>query len=395
MLAGGFALGSARVSEGVMGKCDAGSDRRDGSGDGAVAGSSGARGSSAGRSTRSRGRCLYARCDSREPPPVPGRVANFQSNVTWAPLLVVEDDAPRHETHSGRDKENLERYCRDQKQLKHSFAALEEQFQLARMTKKLKQMDSKVASRIEGLESKLREPLDPAGGASAKAVRDQGEAIKSPRKKLVRQAHIIKKQNNATEGCKAMIDVLREVMPWIEGLESKLIRESAEGLSAKTVGGQGRFIKSLRKKLVQQAHDIKKQNNATEGCKAWIEGLREAIPWIEDLESNLQESRHVTDHAEVHPTRAVKSPGKKHERQDYFIKKHQDAAEECESWINALREAMPWIEGLESELGESRHVTDSEEGNSANPSLSGTAPGTPRQWTPRASTPSYDPQGCQ
>jgi len=100
------------------------------------------------------------------------------------------DTQRRREQRKERVKEKLDRYKHDQKALKKSCLALEQQ--LAITTDKLREVDSKAAFKIDALESELRETrkgMEGIAKSSNKEVTDQSECIKTLGKKLIRQAH--------------------------------------------------------------------------------------------------------------------------------------------------------------------------------------------------------------
>ena len=100
------------------------------------------------------------------------------------------DTQRRRDQRKERVKEKLDRYKRDQKSLKKSCLALEQQ--LAITTDKLREVDSKAAFKIDALESELRETrkgMEGIAKSSNKEVTDQSECIKTLGKKLIRQAH--------------------------------------------------------------------------------------------------------------------------------------------------------------------------------------------------------------
>lgn len=132
-----------------------------------------------------------------------GNDSSFNTDGQEAMSSAIEtamDDAMRREQRKERVKEKLERYKRDQKQLKKSCVALEQQ--LAQTTEKLREVDSKAAFKIDALESELRETrkgMEHVAKSSTKEVTDQSECIKTLGKKLIRQAHVIKRQKMAVE----------------------------------------------------------------------------------------------------------------------------------------------------------------------------------------------------
>ena len=122
-------------------------------------------------------------------------------------------DAIRREARKERVKEKLHKYKHEQKQLRQSCTALEKQ--LAETTEKLREVDSRSAFKIDSLESELRETrmgMDRVANQSTKEVTDQSDCIKTLGKKLIRQAHVIKRQKHAVEQYKMQIEALQEEM---------------------------------------------------------------------------------------------------------------------------------------------------------------------------------------
>mmetsp|Transcript_20423 Transcript_20423/g.43797 ORF Transcript_20423/g.43797 Transcript_20423/m.43797 type:complete len:702 (+) Transcript_20423:58-2163(+) len=185
-------------------------------------------GNMSGRSSKSIGATTAA-------PPLPGGVADFNQNFNQnvnrkpsnehsltssgtgpsmsnmsQPLL---DDPLRREQRKERVKEKLDRYKRDQRELRQSCAALEQQ--LAQTTEKLKEIDSKAVVKIGSLESELRETLggiEHAEKQSTEYANDQGKVIRTLGKKLIRQSHIIKRQKATMEQYKVDLGELRGEM---------------------------------------------------------------------------------------------------------------------------------------------------------------------------------------
>jgi len=117
-------------------------------------------------------------------------VNNNNKEESSAAIPSSPDTQRRREQRKERVKEKLDRYKRDQKALKKSCLALEQQ--LAITTDKLREVDSKAAFKIDALESELRETrkgMEGIAKSSNKEVTDQSECIKTLGKKLIRQAH--------------------------------------------------------------------------------------------------------------------------------------------------------------------------------------------------------------
>ncbi|KAL3788926.1 hypothetical protein ACHAW5_008660 [Stephanodiscus triporus] len=116
---------------------------------------------------------------------------------------VVGDDAHivggearfRRNQQKDRMRERLERYKLDRRRLRDTCTALESA--LASTSQRLREVDSKAATRIEALESELR---------------DQEVCIKELGTKLVRQARVCKKEKDAAEQYKMKLDSMNEAM---------------------------------------------------------------------------------------------------------------------------------------------------------------------------------------
>mmetsp|Transcript_35733 Transcript_35733/g.75231 ORF Transcript_35733/g.75231 Transcript_35733/m.75231 type:complete len:699 (+) Transcript_35733:149-2245(+) len=172
-----------------------------------------------------------ASAESKSLPILPGGVADF--NLSRNSLNFLDDSSmtmshpiwehsTQREQRKERVKEKLNKYKRDKKELKNSCAALEEQ--LAHTTEKLKEVDLKASSRIESLEMELRESrggLERVVEQSTQAVTDQGRVIKGLGKKLIRQAHVIKRQKAAIDVYKVKMEELQEEMALQDERDSK------------------------------------------------------------------------------------------------------------------------------------------------------------------------------
>ncbi|KAL3798746.1 hypothetical protein ACHAW5_008048 [Stephanodiscus triporus] len=115
-----------------------------------------------------------------------------------------ERGAPPSSERKERVRERLERYKRDHGQLRSTCMALESA--LAKTSEKLREVDSRAASKIEALESELRGARE---GDETMRI-NQETCIKELGKKLIRQAHVIKKQRDAVERYKMQLEAMTE-----------------------------------------------------------------------------------------------------------------------------------------------------------------------------------------
>mmetsp|Transcript_259 Transcript_259/g.452 ORF Transcript_259/g.452 Transcript_259/m.452 type:complete len:672 (-) Transcript_259:206-2221(-) len=240
-------------------------------------------------------------------PPIPGGVADFNLNnfsripsndqsigqsltssgtgpsMTFAESI-MQDEANRRENRKERVKEKLDRYKRDQKQLKHSCVALEHQ--LAQTTEKLKEVDSKAAFKIDSLESELRETrvgMEQVAKQSTREVTDQSECIKALGKKLIRQAHVIKRQKSAVEQYKVQLNALQEEMTMQDERDSGRADEYCQ-------------LKDRYDSVLEQKVNLQRilQENIEEMTDLKIEAERDAKS-IMELEFNLNQKEAMLD----------------------------------------------------------------------------------------------------
>jgi len=170
-----------------------------------------------------------ASAESKTPPILLGGVTDFNQSRNSLNFLddssmslALLDDPTRHEQRKERVKEKLNKYKRDKKELKNYCAALVQQ--LAHTTEKLKEVDLKASSRIDSLEMELRESrggLERVAEQSAQAVTDQGRVIKGLGKKLIRQAHVIKRQKATIDEYKVKMEEFQEEMALQDERDSK------------------------------------------------------------------------------------------------------------------------------------------------------------------------------
>lgn len=146
---------------------------------------------------------------------------SFNSNNNFS-----TDEAAKREDRKQRVKDKLENYKKEQKQLKETVRLLERQ--LAATTDKLKEVDSEAAAKIGTLETELhdtRHGLETMAVHSTKEVTDQSEVIKQLGKKLVRQAHVIKRQKDAVNEYKIQMQAMHEEMEMQDERDSKMDEE--------------------------------------------------------------------------------------------------------------------------------------------------------------------------
>jgi len=125
-----------------------------------------------------------------------------------------------------RVKEKLEKYKRNQKQLKIACMALEQQ--LASTSAKLREVDTTATSKIHALETELRETrggLQHLANQSHRDVADQSECIKTLGSKLIRQAHVIQKQKAAVSQYKIQLEAMAEEMAMQDERDGRLEEE--------------------------------------------------------------------------------------------------------------------------------------------------------------------------
>ena len=159
------------------------------------------------------------------------------TNVTDFSMELLEMDSQSFSTDKAADREDrkqrvkdkLENYKKEQKQLKETVRLLERQ--LAATTEKLKEVDSEAAAKIGTLETELhdtRNGLETMAVQSTKEVTDQSEVIEQLGKKLVRQAHVIKRQKDAVNEYKIQMQAMHEEMEMQDERDSKRDEEYIE-----------------------------------------------------------------------------------------------------------------------------------------------------------------------
>lgn len=189
------------------------------------------------------------------------------------PELVDDHGDNRREQRKERVKEKLERYKVDQKQLKKSCVALEEQ--LAQTTEKLRDVDSRAAFRIDSLEGELRETrmgMEHVAKASTREVTGQSECIKALGKKLIRQAHVIKRQKGAVGQYKMQMEALHEEMAMQDERDShredemRMLQDKLKSANEKKVTTQGLLegnieemteLKAERERIAKDERELK------------------------------------------------------------------------------------------------------------------------------------------
>mmetsp|Transcript_5664 Transcript_5664/g.12431 ORF Transcript_5664/g.12431 Transcript_5664/m.12431 type:complete len:680 (+) Transcript_5664:192-2231(+) len=290
-------------------------------------------------------------------PPIPGGVADFNQNFdanfdrkpsegnsiqSLASTIsgmsqnvpdAVMNEAARREERKERVKSKLDRYKREQKQLRYSCVALEQQ--LAQTTEKLKEVDSKAAFKIDSLESELRETrggLERVAKHSTKEVTDQGEVIKTLGKKLIRQAHVIKRQKAAVEQYKVKIEALQDEMNMQDERDSQRAEEYCQ-------------LKDQYDGVLEQKVQMQNmlQENIEEMMDLKSETERDAKS-IMELEFNLQQKEATLNRVET-------EVGEKSEKVRTLELELEEKDMELDDMAKKLKESETSMEVARAELG--------------------------------------------
>jgi hypothetical protein len=231
-----------------------------------------------------------------------------------------------------RVKEKLEKYKRNQKQLKIACMALEQQ--LAQTTAKLREVDTNASFKIESLESELRETkggLERISSQSHREVADQSECIKTLGSKLIRQAHVIQRQKAAVSQYKMQLEAMAEEMAMQDERDSRLEEEmqllTEELEKTKTSKAQ---MQSRLQHTLEEMMDLKSESEMDAKYKV-------------DLEFRLQQQEAMMDrlaHDMATKTRKIS------ELEDEIESKNW----EVETMKEKLRESEKTLEGVQCEL---------------------------------------------
>ena len=266
-----------------------------------------------------------------------GSSGQLGSSVSSAPnsslgMTSAIEEQVRREQRKERVKEKLDRYKKDQKQLKKSCVALEQQ--LAQTTAKLREVDSKAAFKIDSLESELRETrggLERVAKQSTKEVTDQSECIKTLGKKLIRQAHVIKRQKAAVEQYKIQLQAMNEEMAMQDERDSS--RDSE--------------MKELQDQLdMVQTQKVQMQNLLQENIEEMMDLKSETekdAKNIMELEFNLQQKEATLD-------RVAKEVSEKSIKISQLEQELEDALREADEAKDQLKESEVSVETMQREL---------------------------------------------
>ena len=127
----------------------------------------------------------------------------------------VDEARLRREQRKERVMERLEKYREDHSRLRAACSALESA--LAMTSQKLREVDSRAATKIHALELELRDARE--GGEATRT--NQEACIKELGKKLIRQAHVIKRQRDAVEQLKMQLEAMAEEMAMQDERDSR------------------------------------------------------------------------------------------------------------------------------------------------------------------------------
>jgi len=251
---------------------------------------------------------------------------------SMAAMSVQKEEDLRREQRKERVKEKLDRYKRDQKLLKHSCVALEQQ--LAQTTEKLREVDSRAAFKIDSLESELRETrmgMERVAKTSTKEVTDQSECIKTLGKKLIRQAHVIKRQKGAVDEYKVRLRELQDELRRQDERESRRAEEYCE-------------LKDRYDNVVEQKVQIQSmlQENIEEMMDLKSETERDAKN-IMELEFNLQQKDATLD-------RVAKEVSEKATQISSLEDELEGKNREMDGINDKLKESETSVDNLKNEL---------------------------------------------
>jgi hypothetical protein len=127
----------------------------------------------------------------------------------------VDEARLRREQRKERVRERLEKYKEDHARLREICVGLESA--LAMTSQKLREVDSMAATKIHALELELRDAME--GGEATRT--NQEACIKELGKKLIRQAHVIKKKRSDMEQLKMQLEAMAEEMAMQDERDSR------------------------------------------------------------------------------------------------------------------------------------------------------------------------------
>ncbi|KAL3798741.1 hypothetical protein ACHAW5_008043 [Stephanodiscus triporus] len=246
-----------------------------------------------------------------------------------------EDEARlRRQERKERVRERLERYKRDHGQLRSTCMALESA--LAKTSEKLLKINSRAASKIEALESELRGARE---GDETMRI-NQETCIKELGKKLIRQAHVIKKQRDAVERYKMQLEAMTEELAMQD--ERDMMREE-------DVRRLEDLLENSRDRQEQMQTML--QNN--------IEGMVELKCEVERGSKNIMELEYNLGQKEAMLNRVARDQAEKTERLCELEQVLEDKTFEVESLKKQLDESKESVEAMRQQLeAASKEVED-------------------------------------
>ena len=144
-----------------------------------------------------------------------GRDGGSSSNNNYNQVEDAEEVHRRREARKDRVRERLERYRSEHGRLRTTCVALESA--LAKTSEKLRDIDARAKTKIEALEVELHEIRE----SESLTRTNQDMCIKELGKKLVKQAHVIKRQRSAVEQYKMQLEAMAEEMAMQDERDSR------------------------------------------------------------------------------------------------------------------------------------------------------------------------------
>lgn len=144
-----------------------------------------------------------------------GMDGGSSSNNNYNQVEDAEEVHRRREARKDRVRERLERYRSEHGRLRTICVALESA--LAKTSEKLRDIDARAKTKIEALELELHEIRE----SESLTRTNQDMCIKELGKKLVKQAHVIKRQRSAVEQYKMQLEAMAEEMAMQDERDSR------------------------------------------------------------------------------------------------------------------------------------------------------------------------------
>ncbi|MBV5332097.1 hypothetical protein JZU54_00580, partial [bacterium] len=182
----------------------------------------------------------------------------------------VDEVRLRREQRKERVMERLEKYREDHSRLRAACSALESALEMT--SQKLREVDKGAASRIRALELELRDARE--GGEATRT--NQEACIKELGKKLIRQAHVIKKKRSDMEQLKMQLEAMAEEMAMQVERDAKNIMELEYNLGQKEA-----MLNRVARDLAEKTERI---------CEL-EQGLEDKIFEMESMTKELDESK--------------------------------------------------------------------------------------------------------